>query len=110
LLSAQVVLRPRAPDAPSDAEITARNIGRLEPDAGAARASRAWFEREGFAVSEAVGNSFSITGDAEIFERKLDENATGAADEGGELSMQRLPDELSGAVEAITFTRGEPLR
>jgi hypothetical protein len=110
LLSAQVVLRPAAGAPARDAELTARTIERLAPDQGAADAARAWFEQRGLGVSEVTGNSFSITGDVELFERELDARAASIAYAGGELSTESLPDELSDTVEAITFTRGEALR
>jgi hypothetical protein len=110
LLSAQVVLRPATGESAADTELTAGAIDRHAPDHDAAQAARAWFEQRGMAVSEVAGISFSITGDAGLFERELDAQASSIAEAGGELSTARLPDELSGAIEAITFTPAEPLR
>jgi hypothetical protein len=110
LLSAQVVLRPATGASTADAELTARAIERLAPDKAAADAARAWFERRGMEVSEVAGNSFSITGATELFERELDARASSIAEQGGELSTASLPDEVSATVEAITFTPGEALR
>jgi hypothetical protein len=110
LLSAQVVLRPAAGAPAADAELTARAIERIRPDRDAADAARAWFGQRGLAVSEVAGNSFSITGDAGLFERELDARASSIAEAGGELSTDRLPEDVGDAVEAITFTPAEPLR
>lgn len=109
LLSAQVVLRPAAGAPAPNGELTARTVDRLEPDQDAAQAVRAWFEQRGMSASEITANSFSITGDAELFEGELDPRASSIADTGGELSTDRLPEELGDAVEAITFTPGEAL-
>jgi hypothetical protein len=110
LLSAQVVLRPAAGESAADAELTADAIDRHAPDHDAAQAARGWFEQRGMAVSEVAGNSFSITGDVELFERELGARASSLAEAEGELSTERLPGELRDSIEAITFTPGEALR
>ena len=98
-MSAQVVLRPAGGGTVPGAEIRADHAKELEPDLEAARTCRSWFEQRGFEVSPLTGNSFSISGDAEVFARTL----------GGDLSARRLPAELRDSVEAITTSPGEPL-
>jgi hypothetical protein len=91
LLSAQVVLRdPPEADAPSS-----------------------YFSQAGFETDPVVGISFAISGRRSQFERVFGERPQPTAaggwsapgdEERMELSLERLPDEVGAAVEAVTFS------
>ena len=116
VLSAQVVLRGHGGASPSgDAVITAQTIDDFRPDADAARAIAHEFAARGFEVGSLVGNSFSITGPANLFERTfgaklrkskragMQVQSEGAV-LGEELPLTRLDPSARDWIAAVTFT------
>lgn len=117
-LSAQVVLRAaggRAPDA--ETAVTAENVHEYTPAPETAEAARRAYAEAGFEVGAVVGNSFSITAPATTFEKVFkvktsrDEaegvkarGASGGAEAGYELPLDKLPAGLARGVAAVTFT------
>lgn len=94
--------------------ITANNLSEYRLDSSACAKAEKFFRDAGFAVSPVVGISFSITGSVALFERvfgselSVEESASvvrsvAAADGGDELSLDRLPTELTTAIQAVTF-------
>jgi hypothetical protein len=114
-LSALVVLRPKDGRRLTGSEaITSETVDRYRPSPEGASRAAAYFRDAGFEVSELGGISFSITGHRSLFEERfgerLEPRREGGVDsvrtEGGrlELPLDRLPPEVAGHVQAVTFT------
>jgi hypothetical protein len=108
-LSATVLLRPAAGG--THEGVTAETVERYQPDPDAVERARRFFEAAGFELGPAVGPSFSITGPRELFEQTFgtqleDDEALGIKASGGgvELPLQAIPPELTGSLQAVTFT------
>jgi hypothetical protein len=114
-LSALVVLRPKDGRSLTGTEaITSDTVDRYRPSPEGASRAAGYFRDAGFEVSEVGGISFSITGPRSLFEERfgerLEPRREGGVDsvrtEGGslELSLDRLPPDVAGHVQAVTFT------
>lgn len=115
-LSAQVILKPADESVRFSAEnATAENIQKLMPSAKDFKKAQRFFADAGFAVDAGFANSFSITGDEELFDKifaaKISRNekqavkTRGADDlETSELPLEKLPGEIKKIVETVTFT------
>lgn len=105
IVSAQVVLLPASGRPVSDPSVlTAARLAEAVPSPEQARhAARAWAEA-GFEVGPVVGTSFSITAPAATFEKAFGEQVRKAAEEGRELSLDEVKEELTRGVAAVTFT------
>jgi hypothetical protein len=98
-LSALVVLRPAGGRAlTGDEVITSETVAEFLPAPDDAERVRAYFRDLGYDVGPLVAMSFSITGPGPRFEETF-----GAQPDVGELPLDRLPPEVSGAVQAVTF-------
>ena len=110
------MLRGHGGASPSgDAVITSQTIEDFRPDVDAAKAIAREFAARGFEVGSLVGNSFSITGPAQLFERTfgtklrrskragVQVQAEGAA-LGEELPLTRLEPAARSWIAAVTFT------
>jgi hypothetical protein len=95
--SAQVVLRPASGKAPALPPSTA-NLAEYLPSPQAAERVAAWFRGQGFEVGPVVGTSFSVTGPPSLFERVF------GARKGLEYALDRLPDDVAPAVEAVALS------
>ncbi|HEX2296551.1 MAG TPA: hypothetical protein VHN37_14750 [Actinomycetota bacterium] len=104
-----VVLRtpPRAPGV----ELTAANIERFAPDAGAIESAQAFFRERGFDVGPVVGISFAITAPLDRFRATFPDvetrqrRALDRPDAQEEtLGLESLPDDVARGIEAVTFT------
>lgn len=104
-LSAQVLLLPASGKRVTDpSALTAARLSEAAPSPEAARrAARAWAEA-GFEVGPVVGTSFSITAPAATFEKAFGKHVHKAAQEGRELSLDEMDEELTRGVAAVTFT------
>ncbi|MEP7038331.1 MAG: hypothetical protein ABI891_08310 [Acidobacteriota bacterium] len=115
-LSAQVILRPAdGKGAIPPENITSENVHQIMPSAENVKNARKFCVAAGFEVDAGFANSFSITGDVELFEKtfktKISQNekqavkAVGENDtESSELPLGNLPQEIKKIVETITFT------
>lgn len=116
-MSAVVVLRSAGGHAPGGEDmITSENVREYMPAPASAEEARRAFAGAGFEVTEVVGNSFSITAPAKVFEktfkvklsREEGKGVTAQADTdaeaGYELPVAKLPVPLSRHVAAVTFT------
>jgi hypothetical protein len=114
-ISAQVVLKPASGKRPRDgSEITAQNIHDYLPSEEAAARAKRVFADAGFEVGALVGNSFSITAPAPVFERVFKTRIRRQVIPGGEavvvesggheLPLGKLPKAMAHDVQAITFT------
>ena len=116
VVSAQVILRPASGGSSLDhgERITSETIAEYLPAPARAAMAAETLRGAGFDVGPLVGNSFSITGPVALFERffktqlRPHTHGTVKAGEHGEgsfeLPVHALPDELRGAVDAVTFT------
>jgi hypothetical protein len=117
LMSALVVLRSASGKAPGGATaVTAENVREYLPAASSADEARRAFAAAGFEVTEVVGNSFSITAPASVFEKAfkvklrreegkgVTAQADADADAGYEIPANKLPASLARHVAAVTFT------
>jgi hypothetical protein len=113
-LSALVVLRPKGGRLTGDEAITSDTVDRYRPSPEAASRVAGYFQGAGFEVSDVAGISFSITGPQPLFEERFGERLERRR-EGGvesvrtekgrlELSLDRIPPEVAGHVQAVTFT------
>jgi hypothetical protein len=115
-LSAQVILRPEGgKESPSPERITSENVHQLMPSGKDFEKARNYFADLGFEVAAGFANSFSITGDAKLFEKafraKLTTGEKQAVKASGEdqtessqLPLGALPGDMKNIIEAITFT------
>lgn len=116
-MSAVVVLRSASGKSPGgEAAVTAANVREYLPAASSAEEARRAYAEAGFEVTEVVGNSFSITAPASVFEKtfkvklRSEENmgVTVQADAGGdagyEIPAAKLPAHLARHVAAVTFS------
>lgn len=115
-LSAQVVLRPASgKSAIPPEQITAENVREIMPSPEDTKKAQEYFSEKGFEVGAAFANSFSITGEADLFEKLFDtkittneKNAVKARDknkkDSSELSKSELPKEIEKTIETITFS------
>jgi hypothetical protein len=110
-VSAQVVLRAASgarPDA--GARITSANVAAWLPSPEAVAEVSSALRGMGFDVGPCVGNSLSIAGRGELFERRfgarlaLDGGGARFAEHGHELPAAALPVSIRAHVAAITFT------
>jgi hypothetical protein len=114
-VSALVVLRPRDGSGFTGREqVTSETIERYLPAPEAVSEATAFFEAAGFDVSPTVGISFSIAGPQSLFEEAFGERLVHGS-QGSvetlrtargslELALDRLPPEVAGHLEAVTFT------
>jgi hypothetical protein len=100
-ISALVVLRPAVGDLAGTAQITADTVEAFAPDPAAATAVRAFLTEVGFDVQPLVGISCAVVGPRSLFERTF---GTSIPSEGSELPLDRLPDDVAGGIQAVTFT------
>ncbi len=115
-LSAQVILQPAGGKGSIPAEnITSENIHQVMPSTDDLKKAQTYFSDLGFEVDAGFANSFSITGDKELFEKtfetKISKNekqavkARGENDtESSELPSGKLPRDIKKVVETVTFT------
>lgn len=115
MVSAQVVLRPAAGQPVTDPlRLTAESIQDFMPDTEALSKALGYFAGEGFETGVAVGNNFSITAPARVFEKffKVDLNFSrkkgiiyfrpdGTA--ASELPLSELSGEIAEMLIAIVF-------
>jgi hypothetical protein len=112
--SAQVLLRPAdGPPPGPETVITSENVRAFAPTPEAVTQALLAFEQLGFEVGEFVGISFSITAEAETFERAFDVRLV-TTERGGlqarrdgseqdELPLDALPESLGRLVHTVTF-------
>jgi hypothetical protein len=112
-LSALVVMRSAEGTRVPGEAVTAETISRYLPDPAVVSTLMTFLGHYGFDVSEAVGISFSITAPRSRFESFFGTPAhiaqerglkTVSTEQGLELPLAALPEELRGYVDAITFT------
>ena len=108
-ISAQVILRSASGRSPGPASaVTAANVADYAPSPDAARRVSHALEAFGFSVGPMVGNSFSITGPPELFERyfraKVAKRAGRRLPEDLEIPLGALPKDIAGDVAAVTFS------
>lgn len=115
-LSAQVILQPADGKRRIPAEeITSENVAQTLPSGEDLKEAQTYFSDLGFDVGEGYANSFSITGEAKLFEKSFDtkisedeKKAVKAEDENktqtGELPSDKLPKHITRIVETVTFT------
>ena len=111
IVSAQVVLMAASGARPGPrTHITSANIGDWTPSAETVARVAGKLDDLGFTIGGCVGNSFSITGPARLFESsfhtRLRETGGGVqfADGGWELAAEKIPAALQAQVAAVTFT------
>ena len=114
-ISAEVIPRLEGGRQISTNEIvTSENLAGYRIDRKACENATRFFRQSGFTVAPVVGISFSISGPATLFERvfggKLTvEESSGVVqsvatvDGDAELSLDRLPGQLSSDIQAVTF-------
>ena len=112
IVSAQVVLTAASGARPGPkTRLTTENIREWTPSAETIVRVSGELRDMGFEIGECVGNSFSITGAARLFEAsfrtKLREAGGGVlfADDGLELGLEKIPSALRAQIVTITFTR-----
>jgi len=91
-----VVMAPAHGGAPPAGGVTSQDAARHAPDADATRRVQQWFVQQGFEVAPMVGTAFAVTSPVEHAVAVLDDVPTT-----GELSLDRLPDDLSRHVSAV---------
>lgn len=111
VVSAQVVLASASGTQPGPkAIVTSENIDEWRPSPVSVANVSAKFHDDGFEVGNCVGNSFSITGEAKLFEASFDtslKEVNGClqfADDGLQLAIEKIPDAVRSAVVAILFS------
>lgn len=112
IVSAQIVLPAASGAHPGpQTRITSENIQKWTPSAEAVERVSKKLQNNGFEVGGCVGNSFSITGPARLFESyfqtKLQEDRRGGLKFAGddyELPKQKIPAALRGEIAAVMFT------
>lgn len=116
-VSAQVILKASGgEDAPSPASLTAENIHRYLPSDEDFKKAQAYFDKLGFDVQAAYGNSFSISGSSKHFE-KVFKTKLAKTEKGGikslaakdsaeslELPTDKLSKEVKDIVATVTFS------
>jgi hypothetical protein len=112
-LSALVVMRSAEGTRVPGEAVTAETIGRYLPEPAMVSGVMRFLGQAGFQVSEAVGISFSISAPRSHFEsffgtplHVANERGikTVSTEQGLELPLASLPEEIRGYVDAITFT------
>ncbi|MGH3666581.1 MAG: hypothetical protein ACRDU8_10940 [Egibacteraceae bacterium] len=116
VISAQAVCRPARAGDP-DRPVTAETVAELAPHAEAAARARDWFAEQGFDVGELVGTSFAVTAPRSRFEATFGDHVKvegagaatgGAASVAGRddrtLSLERLPETVAEALQAVAFS------
>jgi hypothetical protein len=101
VISAQVLLNPSSGKMPSDAEITADNIGKLKPAPEAVVLVRQSLERAGFEAGPVVGLGFSITARRSVFDQFFGTKLAGRVP--GTIPLDRLPVNVRRALSAVVF-------
>lgn len=100
LAGALVVLRPAGGRDVTAGPITAANVSEHAPDPDAAERARRTFADAGFGTGPLTGISFSITGPRDLMESWFPGFA-GVEGTGAELPLDRLPADVSAAVQAV---------
>lgn len=111
-VSAQVMLPAASGAHPgSEIRITSENIQKWTPSPETVAHVSEKLRKMGFKVGKCVGNSFSITGPARLFESsfqtKLQEDPKAGLTFDGdshELPKSKIPSALRGEIAAVTFT------
>jgi hypothetical protein len=113
ILSALVVMRSSSGKIVPGELVTSANIDEYAPDPGAVQAAIDYFAAAGFEVGQPLGISFAITANRSHFESvfgarlAVAENhgvLRVATDDGLELPLEGIPENLRGDIHAITFT------
>lgn len=113
-LSAIVLLRPASGRRiTGQSQITSATLPEYLPAKDSAQKARAYFQQQGFDVSELAAISFNITAGLEQFEKQFGAAIDlaegyprvklGKGKFAYELPLDRLPEPLAGIVEAVTF-------
>lgn len=112
-LSAQVVMRAASGERVPGNAVTAETIGSYVPDPVAVGVVRDYLARAGFAVSDVIGISFSISAPRSTFElffgrplrvQEREGITTVDTGQGLELPLDAMPAEVRRHVDAVTFT------
>ncbi len=111
-VSAQIVLAAADGARPGPhTRITTGNIHEWTPSAETVARVSGDMRALGFVVGPCVGNSFSITGPARLFESsfrtRLRETGAGGvqfAEDGDQLAAEKIPSALRAQIAAVTFT------